>query len=92
MLVATVIGTLVATSKHERLMGSAIQIIRPVDLDESGKKAEPMVAVDAIGAGVGERVIVATGSAARRAMDDLKAPVDATIVGIVDQIDIEESL
>ena len=50
---------------------------------------EPFVAVDAVGAGVDERVVVVTGSGARLAIDDERAPVDATIVGIIDEIDIE---
>jgi ethanolamine utilization protein EutN len=50
---------------------------------------EAFVAVDAVGAGVDERVVIVTGSGARLALDDERAPVDATIVGIVDQIDIE---
>jgi ethanolamine utilization protein EutN len=49
---------------------------------------EVFVAVDAVGAGVGEQVLIARGSAARMALDNESAPVDATIVGIIDEIDI----
>ena len=90
MQIARVIGTLVATRKHERLVGSKIQIVQPLDLKGESPQGDPFVAVDAVGAGVGERVILVRGSGARRAVDDDQCPVDATIVGIIDHIDIDE--
>jgi len=90
MLIAKVIGTLVATRKHERLVGSKIQIVQPLDHEGLVPKGDPFVAVDAVGAGVGERVILVRGSGARKAVDDDQCPVDATIIGIIDRIDIEE--
>lgn len=87
MLIAKVIGTLVATRKHERLVGSKIQIVQPLDHEGIASKGEPFVAVDAVGAGIGERVFVVQGSGARQGLDDNECPVDATIVGIIDQID-----
>jgi ethanolamine utilization protein EutN len=89
MLIARVIGTVVATRKHDRLVGSKIQIVQPLAPNGSSPLGESFVAVDTVGAGVDERVVVVTGSGARLALDDERAPVDATIVGIVDQIDIE---
>ncbi len=86
MLIAKVIGTLVATRKHERLLGSKIQIIQPLDHRGIEPKGDPFVAVDAVGAGVGERVFVVQGSGARQGLDDNECPVDATIVGIIDDI------
>jgi ethanolamine utilization protein EutN len=91
MLIAKVIGTIVATRKHTRLVGSKIQIVQPLDREGLVPKGDPLVAVDAVGAGVGELVILVRGSAARRALNDDQVPVDATIVGIIDQIDIEEA-
>jgi ethanolamine utilization protein EutN len=91
MLIAEVIGTVVATRKHERLVGSKIQIVQPLEPRGSQAGGDPFVAVDAVGAGVGERVIVVRGSAARRAVDDDLCPVDATIIGIIDHLDIEGS-
>ncbi len=88
MMIAKVIGTLVATRKHERLVGSKIQIVQPLDHKGLEPKGDPIVAVDAVGAGVGERVCVVLGSAARRGVDDNTCPVDATIVGIIDHIDV----
>lgn len=90
MLIAKVIGTLVATRKHERLVGSKIQIVQPLDHKGVAPRGDPFIAVDAVGAGVGELVFVVRGSGARRAVNDNDCPVDATIVGIIDHIDIEE--
>jgi len=89
MLIAKVIGTLVATRKHERLVGSKIQIVQPLDHKGMESKGDPFVAVDAVGAGVGELVFVVRGSGARKGVDDNTCPVDATIVGIIDHIDLE---
>jgi ethanolamine utilization protein EutN len=90
MLIGRVIGTVVATRKHERLVGSKIQIVQPLEPQQDKARGEPIVAVDAVGAGVGERVMVVRGSGARQAVDNDQCPVDATIVGIIDHIDIEE--
>ena len=89
MLVAKVIGTVVATRKHERLVGSKIQVVQPLDATGETSQGEPFIAVDAVGAGVGEKVFVVRGSGARKALDDMNAPVDATIVGIIDVIDVD---
>lgn len=90
MLIAKVVGTLVATRKHERLVGSKIQIVQPLDHQGEMPAGDPFVVVDAVGAGVGERVVV-RGSGARQAVNDDQCPVDATIVGIIDRIDIQGS-
>ena len=90
MLISRVIGTVVATRKHERLVGSKIQIVQPLEPQTGKAKGEAIVAVDAVGAGVGERVVVVRGSSARHAVDDDQCPVDATIIGIIDEIDIKK--
>ena len=92
MLIAQVIGTVVATRKHERMVGSKIQIVQPLDSKGGDKKGDPFVAIDAVGAGVGERVLVVRGSGARYAVSNEQCPIDATIIGIIDRIDIEEGL
>ncbi|TSA56937.1 MAG: ethanolamine utilization protein EutN [Planctomycetaceae bacterium] len=92
MLVAQVIGTVVATRKHEHLVGSKIQVVQPLECRGRKPKGDPFVAVDAVGAGAGERVLVVRGSGARLAVDNDQCPIDATIIGIIDQIDIEEGL
>lgn len=91
MLIARVIGTVVATRKHERLVGSKIQVVQPLESTGEKPEGEPFVAVDVVGAGVTERVIVVRGSGARQAVEDDLCPVDAAIIGIVDRIDIEEN-
>lgn len=81
MIVGKVVGSVVATRKNERLLGSKFMIVEPMDnMTVSGR----FVAVDNVGAGIGEIVLVATGSAARIGCDLENAAVDAAIVGIVD--------
>lgn len=81
MIVGKVIGSIVSTRKSEKLIGNKFMIIEP--LEEMAAGVARFVAIDNIGAGIGETVLVATGSAARVGMED--APVDAAIVGIVDE-------
>ncbi len=88
MVIGKVVGTVVATRKHDRLVGGKIQVIQPLEPSSMEPAGELFVAVDAVGAGIGEQVLIARGSAARKAIDNESAPVDATIVGIIDEIDI----
>ena len=81
MFIGKVIGSVVSTRKNEKLIGSKFMI---VEMAEGMGEHRRMVAVDNVGAGIGETVLVATGSAARIGCDQEKAPVDAAIVGIVD--------
>ena len=92
MLIAQVIGTVVATRKHDQLVGSKIQVVQPLEPRTQAPSGEPLVAVDAVGAGVREIVIVVTGSGARKGVENRDTPVDATIVGIIDQLDIDQRL
>ncbi len=86
MRIGQVIGTVVATRKDERLVGTKLLVTVPVDI--KGKPCGPaMVAVDMVGAGIGEQVIYTLGSVASRAYSDRHAPIDAVIVGIVDAIE-----
>lgn len=83
MILAQVKGSIVSTSKNEKLVGYKLMIVQPM---EDGKpKGGSFIAVDGVGAGIGETVLVATGSAARLGIPNPDAPVDATIVGIVDE-------
>ncbi|MFQ5605682.1 MAG: EutN/CcmL family microcompartment protein [bacterium] len=88
MILAKVIGTVWATRKDEKLVGMKFQIVKPVDL-EYKKKEGFLVAVDAVGAGVGEVVLVAQGSSARQTILTENKAVDATIMAIVDKLDVE---
>ena len=82
MLVGKVIGSIVSTRKNENLIGSKFMIVEPLSV--MGGSAERIVAVDNVGAGIGEIVLVATGSAARIGCNMADSPGDAAIVGIVD--------
>ncbi len=88
MFFAEVIGTIWATRKDESLHGFKLQFIQP--LNASGEKTgAPIVAVDTIGAGVGEKVFYISATEAMIPLPVDSAPVDASIVGIVDRIDLE---
>lgn len=91
VFVGKVIGNVVATQKDERLVGCKLLIVRPLDPHKPFQDEIPQVAVDIVGAGMGETVLVAVGSSARRALDKANAPVDAAVVGIVDTLEVRES-
>jgi len=89
MILAKVAGTVVATRKDERLVSSKLLVVRPVD--PSGKaEGNYLVAVDTVDAGVGETVLVVSGSSARMASGMKDTPVDAAIVGIIDAVEVNE--
>ncbi len=82
MLVGKVVGSVVATRKNENLVGNKFLIVQPM---ESMADQKRIVAIDNVGAGIGEIVLVTQGSAARFVSGGVaNAPVDAAIVGIVD--------
>lgn len=80
MVIGKVVGSIVSTRKCENLIGNKFMVVEPLEEMSAGGR---FVAIDNIGAGIGETVLVATGSAARVGMEN--APVDAAIVGIVDE-------
>lgn len=90
MQLATVIGTVVSTQKSHKLDGSKLLLVQPQTPDGENRGV-PVLAIDSVGAGVGERVIVVIeGKAAGQALGRSLAPVDAAIIGIVDRIDMPE--
>lgn len=91
MWVGKIIGTLVATPKDESLTGSKLLIVQPQDFNGKSVR-EPVVAVDLIGAGTGETVLVVAGSSARSVHGKANSAVDAAIVGIIDTIELDRSL
>lgn len=82
MIVGKVVGSVVATRKNSNLLGNKFMIVEP--LQGMNSQNGRIVAIDNVGAGIGEVVLVALGSAARIGCDMENAPVDAAIVGIVD--------
>lgn len=88
MIIAKVVGSAVATLKHDLLKTTKLLLVRRADA-EGNVTGEPFVAVDLVGAGEGELVIVSQGSAARMATGQSSSPVDAAIVGILDSLRFE---
>jgi ethanolamine utilization protein EutN len=89
VLLAKIIGTVVATRKDPRLVSNKLMVARPID--PRGKaEGNCLIAIDTVDAGVGETVLIVSGSSARMASGMKDCPVDAAIVGIVDSIEINE--
>ena len=90
MLLARIVGTVVATRKDPRLVSNKLLLARPVD--PKGKaEGNYLVALDTVDAGVGELVLIVSGSSARMAAGMKDTPVDAAVVGIVDHYDVGRS-
>jgi ethanolamine utilization protein EutN len=90
MQLARVIGTVVATQKHRKFEGAKLLLVQPITLDDQ-PRGTALLAVDSVGAGVHEKVlIVIEGRAAGEALGVKAAPVDAAIIGIVDAVDVHE--
>ncbi len=87
MFLGRIIGTVWATRKDENLVGAKFLIVRQLNLDYS-EASNFVVAVDSVGAGVGEVVLVAIGSSARQTAFTRNKPIDAVIMAIVDKLDI----
>lgn len=87
MLLGRVIGTVWSTRKDEKLVGAKFLIVKQLDL-ENKQKDNFVVAVDSVGAGVGEVVLYASGSSARQTDFTKDKPVDAVIMAIVDKLDV----
>ncbi|CAN5717028.1 EutN/CcmL family microcompartment protein [soil metagenome] len=89
MILAKIVGTVVATRKDERLVSSKLLVARP--MDPRGKaEGVYLVAVDTVDAGVGETVLIVSGSSARMAAGLKDCPIDAAIVGIVDTVEVHD--
>jgi microcompartment protein CcmK/EutM len=89
MLLGKIVGTVVATRKDPRLVSSKLLVVRP--MDPRGKaEGNYLVAIDTVDAGVGETVLVVSGSSARMAAGLKDCPVDAAVVGIIDSVDLAE--
>ena len=87
MILGRVVGTVVATRKEPTLEGLKLLVVRPCDVDGTPAGA-PVVAADAVGAGVGEVVLYAAGSSARQTEVTTNRPVDHTIMAVVDIVEM----
>jgi ethanolamine utilization protein EutN len=95
MFVAKVTGSLVSTQKVEAMKGYKLLVVEPYRVDPAGRKSlvttgRTFVAVDALGAGVGDYVLLTQGSSARMTPETKNMPIDAVIVGIVDQVHVDQ--
>ena len=88
MILAKVLGTIVASRKEEEIEGLKLLAVVPVELRTGALKGGSVVAVDAVGAGVGDWVLYASGSSARQTTVTQNRPVDATIMAIVDILEV----
>jgi microcompartment protein CcmK/EutM len=89
MILGKVVGTVWATRKDEELVGLKFQIVKHVDLDYKLKDTF-VIAVDTVQAGVGDVVLMCSGSSARQTAMTKNKPVDAVIMAVVDKIDIPD--
>lgn len=92
MFIAKVQGNVVTTHKVEAMVGRKLLIVDPICVDKEGESMAPigksLVAVDSIGSGTGDIVLVTQGSSARMTESTAKAPIDCVIIGIIDSVDV----
>jgi ethanolamine utilization protein EutN len=87
--IARVVGTVVSTQKHRKFEGAKLLLVQPLNLDDS-PRGHTLLAVDGVGAGVHEKVLVVLeGRAAGEALGRKAAPVDAAVIGIIDRVDVD---
>lgn len=91
MIIGRVVGNVWATRKDEALTGLKLLVVKPLD-QYTDKDLPTFVATDTIGAGVGEIVLVVKGSSARMALGRKDVPIDSTIVGIIDTVEVDKEL
>jgi microcompartment protein CcmK/EutM len=89
MILAKIVGTVVATRKDERLVSNKLLVVRPID-PAGAFEGNYLVAVDTVDAGAGETVLIVSGSSARMAAGLKDCPVDAAIVGFVVHVEVED--
>ena len=80
---------MVCTRKDEKLVGTKLMVVQPISLDDQAPDGKSLVAIDTVGAGEGEIVLVVSGSSARQTTKTQNTPVDAVIMGIIDSIELE---
>jgi ethanolamine utilization protein EutN len=88
MLIARVVGEIVSTHKHPSHEGRSLLVVQPLNLDGSNR-GDAVVALDAVGAGIGDRVLLATdGYSAMTSVGKLQAPIDMAAIGFIDEVDL----
>jgi microcompartment protein CcmK/EutM len=97
MFLARVTGTVVSTQKVRSMTGHKLLVVEPLRVDPAGKDrlvgtGRSFVVVDTVGAGLDETVLIVQGSSARLTPETEKLPVDATIIGIVDSVNVENQI
>ncbi len=90
MLFGKVVGKVWSTRKESRITGLKLLIVQPLDPSQK-PYGNVLIAGDQIGAGIGELVVVVEGSSARTAIPEQELPVDAVVIGIIDNIELDES-
>jgi ethanolamine utilization protein EutN len=89
MLIARVVGNLVATQKNEKLEGAKLLLVQPLDL-EGAPRGATVLAIDGVDAGIGDRVLlVQDGKAAQAVLDRGTAAVDAAVIGVIDRLELQ---
>jgi ethanolamine utilization protein EutN len=96
MFVAKVTGSIVATEKVDSMRGQKLLVVEPFRLDQAGRDqlistGRTFVAVDMLGSGVGDFVLIVQGSSARFTPETQKLPIDCVVIGIVDSVNIERN-
>ena len=89
MIIARILGTVVSTQKDERLNGKKLLIVKPLNLDGTDGSGYT-VAVDTVGAGFHEKVLIVAGSSARLAEGNKDCPVDSAIIGVIDSYEVSK--
>jgi len=90
MLIGRVIGDVVATQKVESHLGRKILVVQPLHLDGTDR-CDPILALDAVDAGVGERVLLTTeGFSAMTAVGRPNSPIDSAVIGVIDAVDLQD--
>lgn len=92
MQIGKIIGNVWATRKEEKLAGLKLLLVQPINITDGSAEGICLVAADIIGAGAGEMVLFVSGSSARNAAGDNSIPVDATVVGIIDGMEIDRTV
>ena len=96
MFVAQVTGSLVSTQKVESMVGYKLLVVEPYRVEAKKRKSltttgRTFIAVDTLGAGVGDYVLITMGSSARMTEDTRELPIDTVVVGIVDKVHVEQN-